>query len=44
MTLKEVIAEILEMIRVEKDPENKYHLVLAHNELMKVFEGSEGDK
>jgi len=37
MTVKEMINELLEMIRAEPDKENKYHLVQAHNELMKVF-------
>lgn len=36
MTVKELIKEILEMLRAEPDIENKYHLVMAHNELMQV--------
>ena len=36
--LKDEIKLILEMLRETDDKENKYHLVQAHNELMKVFE------
>ena len=35
--LNEAIKLILEMLRASDDVENKYHLVCAHNELMKVY-------
>ncbi len=35
--LNEAIKLILEMLRESKDPENRYYLAMAHNELMKVY-------
>ncbi len=44
MKVTDIIKEVLELLRETKDKESKYHLVMAHNELMKVYENENKSK